>query len=318
MGKRYINTKKFSLLPFAFYLLTLIGCSQPLYKDAEFIMGTYVEVVSRDPRAKDIVFSEFKRLEGIFNLFDENSVLSRLNATGSLTASQELFEILKKSKEFYKKTNGAFDVTIAPLSLLWKKAIKNKELPKDEDIKNALSLVGYDDVYLDEKTSNVKLLKLGSKIDLGGIAKGFAIDRAVRLLRQAKITSCIVNAGGDLYCLGENYKQLWRVGIRDPRMSKQIVGKLELENMAAATSGDYEQFFIFQNKRYSHIINPKTGYPADSGIIFATVIAPDALTADALATALIVLGKDKGMLVLKPFKGVSAKFMDENGRNYDL
>ncbi len=307
---------KLFLLIFLFFCIA--GCAKPLHKDAEFTMGTYVEVVSSDPRACSIVFSEFRRLERIFNLFNETSELSRLNDRGTLAASPELFELVKKAKEYCELTDGALEVTIAPVSLLWKKAIKNKELPKEEEIKGLLSLVGCDSIYLDEKTSTITLLKPGAKIDLGSIAKGFAVGRAVRLLKDAGISSAVVNAGGKLYCLGKNNKRSWQVGIRDPRALEQVEGRFECEDLAVATSGDYEQFFLFKNKRYSHIINPKTGYPADSGIVSATVTAPDALTADALATALIVLGKDKGSVVIKRFPGTSAKLIDEDGTIHDL
>ncbi len=313
-----MNSKKFLLLPFYFYLLTLVGCGKPLHKDSEFLMGTFVEVISRDTRAKDIVFSEFKRLEGIFDLFDEKSELHRLNLYGFLTASPELFDVLKKAKQFYERTNGAFDVTIAPLSLRWKSAIKNQEAPKDDEIKKFMGLVGFDYVYLDDKTRNVRLLKSGGSIDLGGIAKGYAVDKAIAKLRQAKIVSAIVNAGGNLYCLGDNNGAPWQAGIQDPRQERHLLSRIAVKDKGVSTSGDYEQFFIYKNKRYSHIIDPRTGYPADSGIIAATVVASDALTADALSTALIILGIDKSSELLKRFPGASAKLIDSSGRIFDL
>ncbi|MFH0941105.1 MAG: FAD:protein FMN transferase [Candidatus Omnitrophota bacterium] len=305
---------------FVFCLLSFFaaGCGKPLHKDSEFLMGTFVEVVSNDPKAKDIVFSEFKRLEGIFNLFDNNSELYRLNASGALAASPELFEILKNAKYFYEETKGAFDVTIAPLSLKWKSAIKYQEVPKDDEIKKLMGLVGFDYVYLDENTRTVRLLKSGGSIDLGGIAKGYAVDRAIAGLRQAKIASAIVNAGGNLYCLGDNNGASWQVGIQDPRQEKHLLTRMAVKDKGVSSSGDYEQFFIYKNKRYSHIIDPRTGYPADSGIIAATVVANDALTADALSTSLIILGKDRSSELLKRFPGASAKLIDASGRIFDI
>lgn len=296
----------------------LWSCEKQPTKESEFIMGTFVEVVSNDPRAKDIVFSEFKRLESLFNLFDEGSELFRLNSLGSLTASPELFEALKNAKEFYEMTGGAFDVTIAPVSLLWKKAIKKQELPFDEDLKEALGLVGFDYVYLDEKAQSVRLLKEGSEIDLGGIAKGYALDKAIVKLKEAHVASALVNAGGELYALGENNRRSWNIAIQDPRVEKHLIEKLLIKNMAVATSGDYEQFFDFKNKRYSHIIDPKTGYPADSGIVSATVVSTSATTADALATSFIILGKEKAKELLKHFQGVRAILIDKNGKVYEL
>jgi thiamine biosynthesis lipoprotein len=299
-------------------ILSLVGCGKPLHKDSEFLMGTFVDVVSSDARAKDIVFSEFKRLEGIFNLFDKDSELYRLNVSGSLVASPELFDVLKKAKQFYERTQGAFDVTIAPLSLRWKAAIKDQEVPKDDEIKKLSLLVGFDYVYFDEKTRGVRILRSGCLIDLGGIAKGYAVDQAIARLRQAKIVSAIVNAGGNLYCLGDNNGAPWQVGIQDPRHERRLLTRIAVRDKAVSSSGDYEQFFIYKNKRYSHIIDPRTGYPADSGIIAATVVAKDALTADALSTALVILGKDRASELLKRFSGVSAKLIDVSGKIFDL
>lgn len=301
-----------------FTAVFISGCGKSMQKDSEFIMGTFVEVASHDSRAKTIVFEEFKRLEKIFSLFDEDSELFRLNKTGDIAASEDLFFVLKKAREFHGLTEGAFDVTVAPLSILWKRAIKRSELPAPEAIAEAQELVGFGGVYMDENLNRVKFLKMGVKIDLGGIAKGYAVDRSVLRLKEAGVTSAIVNAGGNIYCLGANNGRAWRVGIQDPRAGSKLLKKMEFENKAVATSGDYEQFFIFQNKRYSHIIDPKTGYPADRGVISATVSADSAMIADVLSTSAVVLGLDKARKLLRRFQGVSAKVVDEKGEVYEL
>ncbi len=298
---------------FVFY-----GCSPGLHRESQFLMGTYVEVVSEDLSAADIVFGEFKRLDSVFNIFDTGSELSRLNKAGEIHASEDLFEIIKKAKQFYELTGGAFDVTVAPVSVIWKKAIRSSKLPAKEAIDEALSHVGFDNVYLDDNSRQIKFLKLGMMVDLGAIAKGYAIDKAVLKLKEAGVSSAVVNAGGDIFCLGENRRKAWAVGIQDPRIAKSIAEKIELKNMAVATSGDYEQFFVFQNKRYSHIINPKSGYPADSGIVSATVVTKDALTADVLATAVVVAGKAKAAEFLKEFAGARVKIIDEKGNIDEL
>ena len=310
--------RSFKFFLIALSISALSGCSKPLYRESEFRMGSFIEVISNDSRASGIVFAEFKRLEAIFNLYDESSELSRLNLLGDLVVSQELFDILDKSKKFYELTDGAFDVTVAPLSFLWKKAINKKQLPQEADVKIALISVGSDYLYLDQKNLKVRLLKEGGRIDLGGIAKGYAVDCAVAKLKEAHIASALVNAGGNMFCLGTNGKKSWSIGIQNPRKAGAVIEQLELRNKAVSTSGDYEQFFIFQNKRFSHIINPKTGYPADTGIVSATVIASDATTADALSTACVVLGLQKSGEVLKRFPDVKAKLVDEHGKIYDL
>lgn len=299
-------------------LAAIAGCSRPLHKESRFLMGTLVEVASGDPRAHEIVFQEFKRIEGIVNLFDPKSELSLLNQSGDLTVTAELFAILKAAKEFYRFTDGAFDVTIGPASLLWKKAVKTAQMPLKEEVRLALDEVGFGNIYLNEETLQVKFLKMGVKIDLGGIAEGFALDRAVAKLKAVGVTSALINAGGDMYCLGGLRGRPWQVAIQDPRIPKKLVEKVALMDRAVSTSGDYEQFFIFENKRYSHIIDPRTGYPADAGIVSATVVAPDALTADVLSTSLIILGRQTGAELLKKFPGVSATLIDVDGKMHDI
>jgi thiamine biosynthesis lipoprotein ApbE len=148
------------------------------------------------------------------------------------------------------------------------------------------------------------------EIDLGAIAKGYAVDRAVNALRTAGVASCLINAGGQIYCLGTNAGQPWRVAVADPR-GKDIKKYFDLTDKSIATSGDYEQYFMVGEKRFSHIMDPKTGYPSDSGVISATVIADDGLTADFLSTSLLVMGKRKGTEFLKRFPGVQAEIIEQ-------
>ena len=303
---------------FFIFLSCAAGCGQRAYKDAEFSMGTMVEVTSSDPKAKDIVFLEFRRLEKIFNLFDSDSELSVLNASGEMHVSEDLFRILMKSHEFFVETQGAFDVSIAPVSLLWKRAIQESKLPDIAQVKEALAHVGFDYVYLDAKNHLVKILKEGLKLDLGGIAKGYALDQAVLKLRKAGVKDALINAGGEIYGLGMNHQKPWHVGIQNPRNEKRIIKKIDLENLASATSGDYEQFFVFQDKRYSHIIDPKTGTPADAGIVSATVIAPDGATADALGTACVVLGAKRSSALIKKFKDTHAILVTREGKIIEI
>lgn len=273
------------------------------------MMGTFVEVISPDQKAAAIVFKEITRVEDLLSKYKPESEVSRLNKAGKLAVSPDTFYIIKKSQEFWQVSNGAFDITVAPLIDLWGFTNKEYSLPPDAKIKNALSLIGTDKIILNDSDFVIQFKLSGMKIDLGGIAKGYAVDCAVRKLRENGITSCLVNAGGQIYCLGDRFGKSWKIAIRDPR-KENFSGYLELENQAVATSGDYEQYFIKDGRRYSHIINPKTGYPVDSGVDSVTVIAPNGLTADALATAIFVLGKEKGELLAKNYPGVEVKIME--------
>jgi thiamine biosynthesis lipoprotein len=267
-------------------------------------MGTFVEVVSPYKEAAGIVFNEIRRIENLLSKYNPESEVSRLNSSGKLTVSPETFYIIKKSQEFWQESDGAFDITIAPLVDLWGFTDKKYSVPAQESIKNLLELVGTDKIILHEDNNVVEFKVLGMKIDLGAIAKGYAVDCAVHKLNEAGIHSCLINAGGQIYCLGGN----WKVAIQNP-FGRGIKGILELKDKAVATSGGYQQYFINNKRKYSHIFDPKTGYPADSGVSSVTVIAPDGLTADALATAIFVLGKGKGEALAKKFPGVIAKII---------
>lgn len=300
------------------FFVCFAGCGSKIHRDSLFCMGTVVEVTSSDSRAAKIVFAEFARLEKIFNLFDDQSELSRLNAKGELLVSLDFFEVLKLSHMFFIQTKGFFDISIGPVSLLWKKAIQESQLPFDAQVKEALGFVGFNFVYLDEKKHFVKLLKAGAKLDCGGIVKGVALDKAVLKLKQAGVRDALIDASGDLYCLGKNKNKPWRIGIQDPRKPKHIIESVDLENMACATSGDYEQFFIFKDRRYSHIIDPKTGYPADSEIISATILAPTAATAVALAKICILTGEAKCRVFLKEFNACRAIIILKDGTVHEI
>ena len=278
-----------------YYLLTtaLCGCeNKKLYKDTRVALGTYIEVTSPDKQAAKIVFDEINRIEGLLSKYKPKSEVSRLNKLGLLKVSPETFYVIKKSKEFSRASNDAFDITVAPLMDLWGFTDKHYNVPTEAQIEKTLKLVGSDKIILHEEDNVIEFSSPGMKIDLGGLAKGYALDCAVKKLRENNIKSCLI-AGGQVYALGDKFGLPWKVAIKGARKQSPS-GFLELIDQSVATSGDYEQYFIKNGKRYSHIINPKTGSPADSGIASVTVIAPDSLTADALATAIFILGKDNG------------------------
>lgn len=297
----------FCILIFGF----LCGCqSQRLYKDTQVMMGTFVEVSSPYKEAAGVVFSELKRIEGLLSKYKPDSEIAKLNKSGMLNVSPEAFYILKKSKEFWQISDGAFDITVAPLIDLWGFSDKKYYLPSLGQIKDALSLVGSDKIILRDSDNMIKFMVSGMKIDLGAIAKGYALDCASDKLRRAGIKSCLINAGGQVYCLGGKFGKPWKIAIKGPR-GKDFIGYLELQDKSVSTSGDYEQYFMKGNLRLAHIFNPKTGYPADSGVVSVTVIASDGLTADALSTAIFVLGKEKGKELLKRFPDAEVKIIEE-------
>lgn len=306
-------TKRFSLLLCTLYSVlctAFCGCSQlELYKDTRLMMGTVVEVASEDKAAGPIVFTEIQRIEDLLSKYKQVSEVYQLNQSGKLKVSPETFYILKKSIEFWKLSGGAFDVTSAVLSDLWGFSNKEFRLPTQEEINQALKLVGSDKIILHTNDNMVEFSIPGMKIDLGAIAKGFALDCAVAKLKAEGINSCLINAGGQVYALGTNHSRPWKVAMKDPR-SAGALGFFELEDKSVSTSGDYEQFFMSSGKRLSHIFDPRTGYPAESGVLSVSVVAAEGLVADALSTAIFVLGKDKGLELAKKFPGVELKIFE--------
>jgi FAD:protein FMN transferase len=293
------------------FVISLSGCRPAqLHRETQVLMGTYVEVISPDPRAPAIVFSEISRIEGMLSKYRPESEVSRLNKNGQVKASPEMFYIMEKSVGFWELSAGAFDVTVGPLMDLWGFTKKEFRRPSDGEIQEVLKIIGSNKIILNKQDYVVKFMLPGMRIDLGAIAKGFAVDCAVRKLKDAGISSCLINAGGQIYGLGEKSGRPWRVAIRSPR-AEGIAGYLEIKDQAVSTSGDYEQYFEKDKHRFSHIMNPHTGYPEDSKIISATVIAADGLTADALSTSIAVLGKDKGLALGKKFPGVSIKLIEK-------
>lgn len=292
MSKRII-----SLIMVVVFASTLmgIGCAKPLYKKKFIILGTYLEVSSPDRRAAKIVYREFRRLDKIFNIYDKRSELSRLNRTYNepFKASDELIELLQKAENIYNLSEGAFDVTYGSLYKFWKRLIRDgkpNKFPTPEVIAKIKEAGGMDGLEVYPKKGVVIIKKKGLTIDLSGIAKGYMVDKAISRLKEKDINNALINAGGDIYCLGMNAKSPWEVGVQDPEMLSEILGVQVLMDEAIATSGGYEQFFTFKGKEYSHLIDPRKGYPIDNDLISVSIISKNCTTADSLATAFSILG----------------------------
>ncbi|MDR3183125.1 MAG: FAD:protein FMN transferase [Planctomycetaceae bacterium] len=250
-----------------------------------------------DAAAKD-AFAEFQRLNGIMSDYDSESELSQLCTNGgSLHVSDDLFAVLKASKEYCRVSDGAFDITVGPMVRLWRRSRRQKELPKQKYIDEAKQLAGNHLWEIDEAAQSVRLLRSGMKLDLGGIAKGFAIDKAFEAVAKHQITVQLVDAGGDM-----------RLGDAPPLTDGWTV-KMDggddvlLHNTASATSGGKFQFVEIAGVRYAHIVDPKTGLGLTESPT-VTVTAPAAAQADALASAAAVLGKAKAHILEKQFPGI--------------
>ena len=220
--------------------------------------------------------------------------------------------MIKKAQEISELSEGGFDITIGPLTELWRKAREKNTPPSIKDVKEKFGLVYFKNIETDQE-GKVFLKKKGMAIDLGGIAKGYAVDRAFDVLMSLGYKNFIVNAGGDLRVGGTKNNQPWSIGIQNPRESQKILARISVSDTAVATSGDYEKFFLYQGKRYHYIFNPKDGFPTE-GSQSVTIIAKDCITADGLATAVFVLGAEKGYSLCQKLEGVDCLIVDKEGK----
>jgi thiamine biosynthesis lipoprotein len=286
------------------------------------IMGTTirVEVWHEDESVRqqgvDKVLAEMERVNRLMSPYIEQSQLSKINKyahEGPVEVDKDLFELIEKSQEFSRLTNGAFDITYASVGHLYnyRKEIK----PTEEEIAAAKLLIDYKNLVLDKDQLSVRFLKYGVKIDLGGIAKGFAVDQSIQHLQDLGIQHALVSAGGDTRLLGDRRGRAWLVGIRDPEDTKKVIVMLPLQDEALSTSGDYERFFIEDGKKYHHIIHPTTGNSAGD-VRSASILASDSTTTDALSTSIFVMGPNKGLELLNSLEGVEGVIVDQKGKLY--
>ncbi|VAW19101.1 hypothetical protein MNBD_BACTEROID05-963 [hydrothermal vent metagenome] len=320
------------------FLIVLTGCQnryekQSKYSETKLLMGTIVRVDTcandNSSQVKTLAYSQmWERLEEIswrMNVFDEKSDVSRINQSypDSAKVKADTYEIIARSQDFSRLTNGAFEITVWPLIKLWKESAKKNSMPSLSEVEEAKSAVGANR-YVLEGSNQVRTMHKDTRLDLGGNAKGYAIDEAARILRANKIQNFFIDAGGDVYVGGKNcVGKKWRVGIRDPRFLNKIFDVVNVSNMAVTTSGNYEQFIEIKGKKFSHIIDPQTGFP-QKDVVSATVIAKSAEEADVYSTALCVLGAKKGtdlinqlggsfssMILLKKDEGQIEKFLSK-------
>jgi thiamine biosynthesis lipoprotein len=282
-------------------------------------LGTLFEitVVGRGAAAEQAIqaaFAEVRRVEDLLTTWKPEAPLARVNeAAGGKPVSvpAEVMELIERSIEVSKRTGGAFDVTFASMGKLWDFGVDAPSLPDPREVARRIKLIDFRKLELDRENGTVRLARKGMRLSLGAVAKGYAADRAGAVLRERGHGDFIVFGGGDLLVSGSRGAEPWSVGIQDPRKQTRRFAKLTVpEGGAVVTSGDYERFFVVDGKRYHHIINPRTGFPAQ-GAISVTVLAPDAILADALATGVFVLGPDEGMALIESDPQLEAIIVDD-------
>ena len=279
-------------------------------------MGTVHTVTIFDaegPEAASDARAYLLDLHGAWSCFQGDSLISRINQAAGrqpVAVDEDTFQVLRQAKRYGRFTEGAFDVTVGPLADLWRRAMEERQLPGDEAVWQALALVNFANVTLDEEAHTVLLEKAGQRIDLGGIAKGYAVNELIKRLRRHGVRRALLDLGGTVAALGCGLP----VGIRDPfRLHGAPMGTLMLEDRIAVTSGVYERFAYMDGYRYHHVVDPRTGYPSKSGLVSVTLVGENGGALDAFATAALILGMEKSAPMLAE-QGMDAVFVTEQGQ----
>ena len=261
--------------------------------------------------------AEIIRIEKMISAWDEDSETTLINKNAGIKpvkVSLELFKLIERSKQISELTDGAFDISYSSMDKIWKFDGTMKKMPTEAEVKKSVSKVGYQKIILNSENQTVFLRQKGMKISFGAIGKGFAADKAKELLISKQVVGGIINAGGDLSTWGTDVSgKKWIIGIVNPLSKDKIVSWLPVVESSVATSGNYEKYVTFKGKRYSHIIDPRTGYPS-SGIKQVSIFAKNAELCDALATAVFIMGKDAGLSLINQLGGPEVILFDSENK----
>lgn len=287
-------------------VLLFSGCERKIPPQSEFVLGTVCSINLYEAGSAELygtLFARLRQLNDTFNNYSDSSEITRVNqnaAVAPVEVSQDFFIVLKTALDFARLTGGAFDPTVGPLIKLWGFG-KEPRVPSQEEIEDAQKLVGWQCVILEGFTDQeaaagptVRFTKSGVRLDLGAIAKGYAADCLVDILREQGVKRASISLGGNVYVYGKKRDgSLWSVAIRNPEKPSQNSFMLKTQDATVVTSGAYERFFEQDGKIYGHIFDPATGFPADSGLASVTIVSKTSMIADALSTSLFVLGMKK-------------------------
>ncbi len=301
------SLKKIIILSLVALLITNCSSLKKTEQTKE-LMGTVVTITvydedeDRAEQAIELAFKEIERIEGLLSNYKNTSEVYLLNENGEIdNASNELIYVLGKSLRYGDLSEGAFDITVQPILDLYKHTFEElKRPPTDEEIKETLKLVGYEKIFI--KNRHVELTKPNMKITLGGIAKGYAVDKAIDVLQNQGIEHALVDMKSSIRAIGNKGPEDWSIALQNPRNKDEYITIIRMNNNSLSTSGDYERYFN-ENMTFHHIINPLTGYSATE-LISVTIIADNAMAADALSTSVFVLGKEKGLELIESLDNV--------------
>ena len=300
--------------------LLMFSCTKETITISKPLMGTIVTITakSNNPNAVLLAFDEISRIEKLMSPYKQESDVYKINngtAGTGIKVSAETFALIKMSQEISQKTQGAFDITFVPLGKLYNYKNPNFVPPSLDDIKKVNHLIDYKNLILKQEEHEIVKKYNEVEIGLGAIAKGYAIGQAVKVLRENGIKSAIVESGGDLQVIGTNSGRAWNTGLMHPRKNEILMSVSLKNNESITTSGDYERYVEYEGRRYHHILNPKTGKPAET-FASVSVIIKDAALADAYSTAIFVMGLDRTIEFLKTENNAAVIMIDLNMNIY--
>lgn len=305
------------------FLISLFAHSQTAHKRKLFLLGSPFEltVVATDTVQGNLFIdqgiAEVKRIENLISDWIPSTLISEINRNAGILAvkvTPELYDLVERAIKISEITSGAFDISYASMDRIWKFDGSMKSMPTHEAITKSVAKIGYKKIILDAQESTIFLKDAGMKLGLGGIGQGYIADKVYELLQSNGCQSGIINVSGDIKAWGKQSNgEQWTVGIINPVNKNKVFATFPLENSAVETSGNYEKYVTFNGKRYSHIIDPRTGYPA-TGVVSVSVFAKQTEVADALATGIFVLGVDVGLNLVNQMKGIGCIIVDDQGK----
>ena len=299
-----------------------LSFGQQIFKKKQSLLGSPFEitVVAKDSVQgnlfSDLAIAEVKRIENLISDWIPTSQISKVNHNAGISpikVDKEVYDLVDRATKISKLTSGAFDISYASMDRIWKFDGSMKEMPTPEEIRKSVEKVGYQNIILNPNETTIFLKNKGMKLGLGGIGQGYIADKIKVLLQEKGCKSGLVNVSGDINTWGKQPDgQSWTVGIVNPMNKNKVFATFPLDDSAVETSGSYEKYVTFNGKRYSHIIDPRTGYPA-TGIVSVSVFAKQTEIADALATGIFVLGVEVGLDLVNQLKGIGCIIVDDKG-----
>jgi thiamine biosynthesis lipoprotein len=289
-----------------------------------YSLGTIIQLKAYGNKAEIAINEAMERVIDIddkMSVFKNYSELSKINESAGKfyeKVSSDTYFVINKAVEYSKLSQGTFDSTIRPIVVLWNIGKENFRIPDRSEIESNLKLVNYKDICLDEKNVSIKLKKENQKLDVGGIAKGYAADEVKRVFQKYSIKSALIDLGGNIVAVGSKVDGTkWNIGIQNPLNERgEYVGILSVTNKSVVTSGNYERYSIKDGKMFHHIIDARTGYPSESGVISTTIISDYSIDGDGLSTGVYIMGLKKGIELIESINGIDAIFITEDRKVY--